>query len=762
MRYEDFAVRIEGDGRGGLVVRVLHSLEGSANAPFVPPWPVEGIDPLLRSLEKAVLRPPRRAAGSSTAGCGELDPRAIGARLFDALFTGRVGERWSFSRGRTAGESDVGLRLRLHFDLGDTAAIQVAALPWELLYDVERRDFLARSRTTPVVRYLDVTGRSTPSPAAPPLRVLLAAAAPRGCADLDLEGDLEAVSKAWSRGAGVEPVALPHATAEGLRQALIASPFHVLHFAGHGGYSPDRDDGVLLLERPGGGRKPLPARVLAQTLRDIPSLRLVVLSACDTAAYPRRHGTDPFTGVAVALVAAGLPAVVAMQFPITDRAAIEFGRALYGALAAGEPIDAAVVEGRQGIYRADPEAHEWATPVLYLRTSDGRVLDRLVAHSGTSPGIAARVIDASSTIEEKSRGFVGRRFAFEAIDAFRRRHPRGYFEVVGDPGIGKTAVAAELVRRGRHLHHFNQRAEGIVRPEAFLANLCAQLVHAYGLPWSALPAEATRDAGLLVALLAEVSRRLPEGQDCLIVVDALDESAADALPAGANPLLLPAIVPAGVFVVLTRRADEMPLRVDCERDQLHLQHDSPHNLADVRQYIESHLDLPGIRTFLARNELTAAAFVERMQAKSEGNFMYLAQVLPAVARGEHSRLDGERLPQGLVGYYDQQWRRLKEGDEHAWESWKLPVLEALAVARRPMPVPLLVSASGVADPRLVRRALRLWRPFLHVVETEVQPDARVKLYRLYHESFREFLAGKEELREVDLQRAEERLVEAFL
>lgn len=754
MRYVDFAVGLDRQGEDGWMLRVLHSLEGTASAPFAVPWtPREG-EELLASLERVLHR-----RSSSRFGPEEQrapDPLAVGARLFDALFTAGVRDRWFYSRGQVERSTDAGLRLRLHFDLADPHAAAVAVLPWELLYDTERRDFVARNRRTPVVRYLEVPGAVEPPAATPPLRILVAGASPRGADELDIEEELGVLAHAWGRQADLELVTLPHATLEGLRSRLIESDFHVLHFVGHGDQSPKRP-GVLLFEHPDGGPRPVGAGVLAQTLRDIPSLRLVVLSSCRTAAFPRRDGVDPYTGTAVALVAAGLPAVVAMQFPITDAAAIAFGSGFYGALAAGEPVDAAVVEGRQAIYAARPDTHEWAIPVLFLRTSDGHVLGPLIEHGGTSPAVRARILDSSALIEEKSRGFVGRGFVFAALDGFLRDNPRGYFRVAGQPGIGKTSIAAELVRRGRHPHHFNQRAEGIVRPESFLANLSAQLIDAFALPHATVPPEATRDAGVLVSLLGEVAGRLPEGERCVVVVDALDEASSDGLPAGVNPLFLPSRLPAGVFVVVTHRHPGPPLRVDCEAAELLVAHDSAENRADVRAYVESHLPLPGIRHFLVDRGLTEDGFLEHMADISQGNFMYLSHVLPAVARGEYRDL-ADPLPRGLAGYYQQQWQRMCGRDERALVEWKLPVIEALAVAREPLPLELVLRASGL-DRRRVVLALELWRPFLHVVERPADSDGPVPHYRLYHESFRDFLAGRPE---VDLAAAKDRLYDSFL
>jgi hypothetical protein len=79
-------------------------------------------------------------------------------------------------------------------------------------------------------------------------------------------------------------------------------------------------------------------------------------------------------GVAQSLIQQGLPAAVAMQFEITDQAAIIFAHELYGAVADGYPLDAALAEARRAI-RNDGNPTEWATPVLYSRAPDGPLFD---------------------------------------------------------------------------------------------------------------------------------------------------------------------------------------------------------------------------------------------------------------------------------------------------------------------------------------------------------------------------------------------------
>jgi hypothetical protein len=115
-------------------------------------------------------------------------------------------------------------------------------------------------------------------------------------------------------------------------------------------------------------------------LQDELSLRLVVLNACEGA---RNSRIDPFSGVATSLVQFDIPAVVAMQFEITDDAAIAFSDSLYTGLARGMPIDAAIAPARRAIVGAMREA-EFATPVLYLRSGDAVLFD-VVAGSTEEP-----------------------------------------------------------------------------------------------------------------------------------------------------------------------------------------------------------------------------------------------------------------------------------------------------------------------------------------------------------------------------------------
>jgi CHAT domain-containing protein len=128
-----------------------------------------------------------------------------------------------------------------------------------------------------------------------------------------------------------------------LQRTLRRGPWHIFHFMGHGGFDAASDEGFLAFADEDGRAERLGATRLARLLGDHDPLRLALLNACEGA---RSGGRDQLSSTASILVQRGVPAVLAMQYEITDVAAIEFASSFYETLADGEPVDAAVTEAR--------------------------------------------------------------------------------------------------------------------------------------------------------------------------------------------------------------------------------------------------------------------------------------------------------------------------------------------------------------------------------------------------------------------------------
>ena len=160
------------------------------------------------------------------------------------------------------------------------------------------------------------------------------------------------------------------ATWPALQARLRQGDILILHFIGHGGFDAAAGTGGLIFEDAAGHADEVPAKTLAMLLHDHAALRLIFLNACEGARSGRR---DSFAGVAQRLVRQGIPAVLAMQFPVSDAAAIALSQAFYSAQADGYPADSAFSEARKAI-TAQGNPLEWGTPVLFSRSDDNRLM----------------------------------------------------------------------------------------------------------------------------------------------------------------------------------------------------------------------------------------------------------------------------------------------------------------------------------------------------------------------------------------------------
>jgi TPR repeat protein len=373
-------------------VQLLNSPVGQADGKFALPYSQAYLQTFyfrIGQLNRAV----RRVDNPDLAAAKEF-----GASLFQATFKGELLGRFRASADRTR-VSGRGLRLRLRLK----SVPALAELPWEFLYDIEQDHFLATSAMTPVVRFLDLSQRVSPLRVRLPLQILVVISGPRNLGRLKADDEWDRVKHSLRslESAGlVKLERLPTATFSELRRRARGVPFHVLHFIGHGGFDKNAGDGVLHFEDSMGMSDPIPGNLLGNILRDHSSLRLAVLNACEGGRQTRE---DPFSGVAQSLCQQLLPAVIAMQFEISDDAAKTFAEEFYAAIADRLPIDAAVSESRKALF-GGRFGQEWATPVLYMRSSDGLLFDvnkKSISHGQRLKGSRSRA-EADRVAAEKA------------------------------------------------------------------------------------------------------------------------------------------------------------------------------------------------------------------------------------------------------------------------------------------------------------------------------------------------------------------------
>ena len=360
MEYYNLDLTIERRVEGRYAVKGRSQTQGEAEG-------LLALDPASSEIAAACLRlAPDPAAGASASN-GEF-LKQFGAQLWDGLFNANIRDLYRSCLGETQRDDTTGVRIRLCID-----APEAAVLPWELLYDRSRDAFLATSTETPLTRYISLQEPIRNLQTTPPVKVLVAIPEASG---LDVQPERDSIARALrDLGDAVVPTFLEgRVTRSAIRQALVEGQYHVFHFIGHGAF--EQEEGLLVInpEDDPSGLDRISGRAFGGFFQDYPSMKLVVLNACQGAQV---SSTRPLAGVAPQIVRRGVPAVVAMQYPIEDRAAVLFAREFYRKLCTGSDrgrVDTAVSHARNCLDADHAGTLAFATPVLYMRSSPAGVI----------------------------------------------------------------------------------------------------------------------------------------------------------------------------------------------------------------------------------------------------------------------------------------------------------------------------------------------------------------------------------------------------
>lgn len=387
---------------------------GEGQGEFAAPLSETEIDAFFGQVGEA-LNPREITLSAATSTVSPEVFQSLGKKLFDTVFQGEVRDLLERSLGLLEKENKH-LRLRLHLN----GVPELAQLPWEYLY---HRDFLALSAETPVVRYLDVPQSIKPLSIKPPLNILVVIASPSDYPQLNVEAEWERLQEALKelRGRGLITLKrLAKPTVDELQRELRQGDYHVFHFIGHGDFDPGTRAGTLLFEDDQGKGRMVQSQVLKILLHDESTLRLAVLNACRGA---RSSQQDPLLGTAQSLVTAGIPAVVAMQFAVSDALAITFARSFYEAIADNVPVEAALSEARKTMFanQTSNTLAEWGTPVLFMRSEEGALLN--LAYTEALSGLAS-LTELARTSPEVQRAVMSYRNDFMTT--------RGSIDVLGN------------------------------------------------------------------------------------------------------------------------------------------------------------------------------------------------------------------------------------------------------------------------------------------------------------------------------------------
>jgi hypothetical protein len=307
-------------------------------------------------------------------GASRRELAILGEHLYDGLLTGDVEEFVRERLTKATPEQRVQLRLKLPYPdrLRDDLPSKLASYPWEYLYSYDLRTFVVQKASLVLSRYVAPRKGLGRIDCKEELRIGLVFANPSD-PDLGVIDATELIGKVQALDAlpGIVVARPPQPTPSGLTTFLKEFQPQVLHFIGHGGLERGEDEAKIVLVNPQGGSVDVPDYKLADYFEDAghwPAIVLLDLPDPEGGEDDLERNT---ARLGPRLIRAGVPAVVAMQYPFPTDAACKFSVGFYGALADGEEIDVAVTKGRIAYQRNVAQATETrmlGTPVLYAQS----------------------------------------------------------------------------------------------------------------------------------------------------------------------------------------------------------------------------------------------------------------------------------------------------------------------------------------------------------------------------------------------------------
>jgi len=233
------------------------------------------------------------------------------------------------------------------------------------------------------------------------------------------------------------------ASLRNIQGRLEEDEYHIIHYTGHGEYSYQDDKGYLLLEDDSGNSREVDNETIAHLLAGYSSLRLVVLSGCQTA---KTSGMEAFRDLSTPLLHKGIPAVISMQYSIADESAMNLAKKLYTEISEEIPIDIALTRARKELLLNERAgAVDFATPVLYTDNPDCLCIEDIQPQAEVE-GFSLKSSPAKNiviTLEQLGTQFIGRRRELRRIKEDLLNRGKRAIILHGIGGIGKTVTATK-------------------------------------------------------------------------------------------------------------------------------------------------------------------------------------------------------------------------------------------------------------------------------------------------------------------------------
>ena len=309
-------------------------------------------------------------------------------------------------------------------------------------------------------------------------------------------------------------------------------------------------------------------------------------------------------------------------------------------------------------------------------------------------------ISSESRISNQlAKGFVGRGWLFDEVEQWRNGADRTsrLFWITGEPGVGKSAFAANLAHFGRDKVLAVQFVEWDKPdhrdPRRVVCNLAFQLATRLPdyrkllltLPEISEVDRKTDPAELFAYLLTNPLKMVIDGgrERSLIVIDALDEAGGP----NRNPLVeilarYACQLPGWLGIVITSRPEDAVKTPLQGLNPVVLEVGKEKNREDIRAYLRHRL-APELNRRADSNNV-----IDRILEKSEGLFLHVERFCEDLWQGHLSLDRPEQYPQGLGGVYSD-WFLRQFPDLEEFRKDVRPALRAILAAPEPLPMEVL-------------------------------------------------------------------------
>jgi WD40 repeat protein/serine/threonine protein kinase len=364
-------------------------------------------------------------------------------------------------------------------------------------------------------------------------------------------------------------------------------------------------------------------------------------------------------------------------------------------------------------------------------------------------GLLPEPWDFTPFLVAKLKGFIGREWLFQEIEEWRVKGSSSALLIVGEPGVGKSAILAALVHKNPNrqvlaYHCCRADTPSTLEPAGFVRSLASMFSarlddYAAMLAGSSVVDFLRRSdtdpvSAFEAAILGPLHKiRVPEGGRCYLLIDALDE----ALARVQRPTIVDVVstrldrLPSWLRIVATTRGDPNVLsQLRGLRARVVSAQDA-RNQGDVRRFIRHRLAGSILRKQAKASGKTLAGFEDDLLRSSAGNFLFVTTALDAIESGQLSFDQIEKLPPGLSSLYEVFFHRLfRDAGVDFGDSRR--VLETVAAAREPLARDQIAAAAGLDAEEELPSILSRLASFAPAFEGR---------YAFFHKSLSDWLTG---------------------